>query len=65
MEQALCKMVYVEIVDGATMSENKKSELEYVQRMHEPVALFDVPNRIIQRYFENAQFLVKSVKAIF
>jgi len=33
--------------------------------MHEPVPLIDVPKRIIQRYVENTQFLVKSVKSIF
>lgn len=33
--------------------------------MHEPVTWLEVPSRIIQRYVENAQFLVRSVKSIF
>lgn len=54
MEQALSKVVQVEIFDSASLSENKVSELKYVQSMHEPVSWFDVPGRIMQRYIENA-----------
>ena len=47
MEQALSKVVQVEIFDSATLAENKKSELNYVQQMSKPTTWLEVPSRIV------------------
>jgi len=49
------------VFDSATLSEFKVSDLKYVDRMNDPVTWVEVPARIIQRYIENAEYLVKSI----
>lgn len=65
MEQALSKVVQVEIFDSASLSEFRQADMKYVEKMSEPVAWYQIPARIMERYLENAEFLVKSISQIF
>jgi hypothetical protein len=65
-DQALSKVTQVEIFDTAYLSdENAFSDTPYVRHMHEPVTWAQVPTRIMQRYVENAQYLINQVQRLF
>lgn len=61
----MSKVTQVEIFDSATLSENMKEDMKYVEKMQEPVAWYQIPTRMVERYVENGEFLVKSIKSIF
>lgn len=65
LEQALSKVVQVEIFDSATLNEFKVSDLKYVDKMNHAISWSEIPARIIQRYAENAEYLIKSVSKFF
>lgn len=65
LEQALSKVIQVEIFDSATLNEFKVSDLKYVDRMNHPISWSEVPTRILQRYAENAEYLIKSISKFF
>ncbi len=57
-------MVQVELFDSALLNADKISDLSYAHKMSEPVPWFKVPQRIFERYFENAEFLVNAIQSI-
>jgi hypothetical protein len=61
-EESLSRVKQVEVLDQDTV--RIESELDYVKRVNQKGSLADAPQRIIERYRENFQYLIKQVTSL-
>ena len=62
-DEALSQIIQVEILDQLVESDDESDSLTYLKSMNEPVSMAQIPGRIIRRYTENLNFILKSVNS--